>query len=63
MTMNGITLLIVDFPSIRDFEDLCKKINISIYDNFFFHSESKKIITNDPNKNADNAIFVIEENQ
>jgi homoserine O-acetyltransferase len=47
------------FPSILDFEELCKKMKIKITDKFFLNSEAKEIIIENPNRNADNAIFVI----
>ena len=50
------------FPSILDFEELCDKIDIQIYDKIFLNSKEKKIVTKEANLNADNAVFVIRKN-
>lgn len=50
------------FPSILDFEELCYQMNITISAKIFLNSETKEIITKNANRDADNAIFVVEKN-
>jgi homoserine O-acetyltransferase len=47
------------FPSIADFEDFCTRKEIRVHRTVFLHSESGATVTDDPNLNADVAIFVI----
>ena len=49
------------FPSIADFEDFCNLKNILILRSIFLNSEKGIQITEEPNLNADNAIFVLGE--
>ena len=48
------------FPSILDFQELCEKMNIEVCDAIFLNTDTKEQIQKDPNRNADNAIFVIQ---
>jgi homoserine O-acetyltransferase len=47
------------FPSIADFEDFCRAKSIRIHREIYLDSESDRQITEDPNRNADMAIFVL----
>ncbi|MFN8542856.1 MAG: homoserine O-acetyltransferase [Candidatus Binatia bacterium] len=47
------------FPSIVDVEDLCTAKGIRIHRRLYLDSASRQWITDDPNRNADCAIFVL----
>lgn len=48
------------FPTILDFQEFCaKKKEFLIKENFFLNSEKKQFVTDQPNLNADTAIFVL----
>jgi homoserine O-acetyltransferase len=47
------------FPSIADFEDFCERKGIHTLRRMFLDSETGRWITDDPNRNADVAIFVL----
>jgi|TARA_B100001750_G_C15522356_1_gene613077 homoserine O-acetyltransferase len=49
----------VRFPSILDFIEFCKEKNIKIIKSLFLNSNTSKIIEENPNLNADSAIFLI----
>ncbi len=49
----------VRFFSIRDFEDLCAEMNISIEHQVALNTELNCVVTEDPNLNADVAVFVL----
>lgn len=47
------------FPSIADFEDFCRSKRIHIHREIYLDSESNRQITEEANRNADMAIFVL----
>ncbi|MBI3783115.1 MAG: homoserine O-acetyltransferase [Deltaproteobacteria bacterium] len=47
------------FPSILDFEDFCERKGIDVQGRVHLDTESDRIVTNEPNLNADVAIFVL----
>jgi len=47
------------FPSIADFEDFCRAKGIRVHRELYLDSETNQQITDDPNLNADMAIFVL----
>lgn len=47
------------FPSILDFEDLCAELGIRIEEAIYVASESGQEVQDDPNRNADLAVFAI----
>ena len=47
------------FFSIADFEDLCRELNIRVYRKVAMDTEAGREVAEDPNYNADLAIFVI----
>jgi len=47
------------FPSITDFVEFCRGKNIRIHRDVYLDTENKRQITEDPNLNADVAIFVL----
>lgn len=47
------------FPSILDFQEFCQKRNIKIKTSIFLDSKSKTRIVENPNLNAENAVFLI----
>jgi homoserine O-acetyltransferase/O-succinyltransferase len=47
------------FPSIADFEDFCRRKGIRVHREIYLDSELDRQITEDPNLNADMAIFVL----
>ncbi len=47
------------FPSIADFADFCRTKGVRIHREIYLDSESGQRITDDPNRNADLAIFVL----
>ncbi len=49
----------VRFFSIRDFEDLCRQMNIRIDARMALNTEEDRVITEDPNLNADVAVFAL----
>ena len=49
----------VRFPSINDFLEFCEEKNINIKDSLYLDTVNNKKITDNPNLNADSAIFVI----
>ncbi|MAU55548.1 MAG: homoserine O-acetyltransferase [Dehalococcoidia bacterium] len=50
------------FPTIADFEEFCNEQNILVKESFFIDTENKEFIKEDPNLNADTAIFVLSKN-
>lgn len=50
------------FPSILDFQDFCRARGIRIEQEIYLDTESDRQITEDPNLNADLAIFVLSRN-
>jgi homoserine O-acetyltransferase len=49
----------VRFPSINDFLEFCEEKNIKIKKSLYLDTMENKKITEDPNLNADSAIFLI----
>ena len=49
----------VRFPSIEDFKEFCEEKNINIEESLYLDTINNKQIENDPNLNADSAIFLI----
>ena len=49
----------VRFPSINDFKEFCNEKNINIEESLYLDTINNKQINNDPNLNADSAIFLI----
>ena len=49
----------IRFLSIADFEDFCAEKHITIHRGVFLDTEAGKKVSDDPNRNADLAIFVI----
>jgi len=47
------------FPSIADVEDFCARKDIRTHRKLYLDSETRRWITDDPNRNADVAIFVL----
>ena len=47
------------FPTIADFETFCDKKNISVETSAHINSETNEVVTDDPNLNADIAIYVL----
>ena len=47
------------FPSIADFEEFCARKDIRMHRKLYLDSETRRSITDDPNLNADVAIFVL----
>lgn len=47
------------FPSIRDFDLFCQQQNVRIARSIYLDSEQGKIIVDDPNLNADSAVYVL----
>ena len=47
------------FPSIRDFEDLCRERGIRIEQALYVDSRSQREVTDDPNLNADIAVLAL----
>jgi len=47
------------FPSITDFEDFCGRKNIHIHREVYLDTENQRQVTDNPNLNADVAIFVL----
>ena len=47
------------FPTIVDFEEFCKEQNILVNESFFIDTKNKEFIKENPNLNADTAIFVL----
>lgn len=47
------------FPSILDFQDLCRSMGIRVEKEVYLDTESDRFITDDPNFNADMAVFVL----
>ena len=50
------------FPTILDFQEYCDSKQIEISKSFYIDSEKDEFINNDPNLNADTAIFVLSNN-
>ena len=49
----------VRFPSIEDFKEFCEEKDIKIEESLYLDTINNKQIENDPNLNADSAIFLI----
>ena len=49
----------IRFCSIKDFEIFCREKEITIYQHMFLDTETSREITDEPNLNADLAIFVL----
>ncbi len=49
----------IRFMSIRDFETFCESHGFRVQSRVFLHSETGQRVTDDPNLNADTAIFVL----
>ncbi|MCY3022863.1 MAG: methionine biosynthesis protein MetW, partial [Planctomycetota bacterium] len=47
------------YPSITDFEDFCRAKSIRIHRDVYLDTENKRQVTENPNLNADVAIFVL----
>ena len=47
------------FPTILDFQEFCESKSIHINNSYYLDTETNKIVENDPNLNADTAIFVL----
>ena len=50
------------FPTIADFEEFCNEQNILVKESFFIDTKNKEFIRENPNLNADTAIFVLSKN-
>ncbi|MFW6365214.1 MAG: methionine biosynthesis protein MetW, partial [Spirochaetota bacterium] len=50
----------IRFFSIRDFDDLCKRLDIRITTSLAIDTESGSVVTKDPNRFADLALYVLE---
>ena len=50
------------FPTILDFQEYCAFKGITIKDSFYIDSEKDELIKENPNLNADTAIFVLSKN-
>ena len=50
------------FPTIADFEEFCNEQNILVKESFFIDTKNKEFIKENPNLNADTAIFVLSKN-
>jgi homoserine O-acetyltransferase len=47
------------FPTILDFEEFCQAKGVRIHERIYFDTQTHRQITDDPNLNADTAVFVI----
>jgi len=51
------------FPTILDFQEFCKLKSIHIKNSYYLDTEKNNLVENDPNLNADIAIFVLSKNK
>ena len=47
------------FPTILDFQEFCDSKSVNINNSFYLDTENNEIVKDDPNLNADTAIFVL----
>ena len=47
------------FPTILDFQEFCDSKSVDIKNSFYLDTENNRIVEDDPNLNADTAIFVL----
>jgi homoserine O-acetyltransferase len=47
------------FPTILDFQEFCDAKSVAIKNSFYLDTENNRIVEDDPNLNADTAIFVL----